>query len=206
MLKRLEVELRGTITQEQYNNLNKFFQKEGKFIDHKDRIVVCYPDPETGSLVEQCLTDIRVRTTNGIPEIIIKQGEWGGSDESRRELSVVGKKGDFDKMIVMMAALGHKTGIMAVRKGKVYEYQGVEFSLVEVPNHSYYFEAEIMVTAEKDKAAATKKVKNTCEKLGLKVLDKQGFYDYINKLNAESNETFNFADYKEGYFKKRFGI
>jgi len=202
----IEVEVRGIINKNKYDELNKLFGKEGKFLDHKDRVVVCYPDPETGSLVEQCKTDIRVRTTNGIPEIIIKLGEWGNQDESRRELSLVGKKGEFDKMILMLAAMGHKKGIMAVRHGKIYEYKGVEFSLVEVPNHSYYFEAEIMVKNEASKNEATKKITKICNELGLNILTQQGFFDYINQLNAESNETFDFTDYKEGYFAKRFGI
>jgi len=206
MKKNIEVELRGLLSKKQFLALNKLFKEKGKFIDDKDRVVVCYPDPETGSLVEECKTDIRVRTTNKIPEIIIKLGEWGHKDESRRELSLVGKKGEFDKMIVMLAALGHRNGIVAIRKGKVYSYKGIEFSLVEVPNHSYYFEAEIMVSNKKLQEIATRKIEKVCHELDLDILSQQGFFDYINKLNAESNEPFDFSAYKEGYFKTRFRI
>lgn len=206
MSKNIEVEVRGLLTEKQFKILNRLFEEEGVFVDNKDRVVVCYPDPETGSLVEECKTDIRVRTTNGIPEIIIKLGEWGHKDESRRELSLIGQRGEFDKMIIMLGALGHKKGIIAIRKGKVFHYKGIEFSLVEVPNHSYYFEAEIMVKNENRQKEATEKIEKICKELGLKILNQQGFFNYINKLNSESNEPFDFSSYKEGYFKKRFGI
>ena len=206
MAKNIEVEIRGLITNEQYYDLGKFLSENGKFLHAKERVAICYPDPETGSLVEECKTDIRVRTTNGIPEIIIKQGEWGNSNESRRELSLIGQKGEFDKMVIMLSALGHKKGVLVIRKGAVYEYKGIEFSLVEVPSHSYYFEAEIMVENKAEQEAAIKKISEVCEELGLKQLSQEDFFAYINRLNAEANEIFDFENYIEGYFSKRFGI
>lgn len=202
MIKNIEVEIRGEITKEEYDKLTKLFEKEGKFIDDKDRIAICYPDPNTGSLVEECFTDIRVRETNGIPEIIIKKGKWGGN-ENRKELSVIGKRGEFGKMLEMMDALGHKTGVAVVRKGKVYEYKGIEFSLVEVPDHSYYYEAELMV--EEDKIIeAQGKIRKLCDKLGLAVFDDDGFYTYINKLNKEANKPFCFDEYSDNFFDNNF--
>ncbi|AKM82725.1 TPA: hypothetical protein DD449_00695 [Candidatus Berkelbacteria bacterium] len=206
MNKKIEVELRGPITKEQFDRLESLFEKDGKFIDHKDRVLICYPDPDTGSFVEECFTDIRVRTTNGTPEMIIKLGKWGGDNENRRELSLMGKPGEFDKMVVMMAALGHKKGVWAVRKGKVFDYKEVEFSLVEVPDHSYYYEAEIMVEEVSKAKAARVKMEKLCKELNLEVFDDDGFYGYINRLNKESNKEFLFEKYSEGFFKKEFGI
>lgn len=202
----IEVELRGLLDKKQFRTLSKLFMEKGRFVSAKHRVFVSYPDPETGSLVEECKTDIRVRTTNGIPEISIKQGEWGSADESRREFSLVGKKGEFDKMVMMLAAMGHKKGVMAERKGAIYVYKGIEFSLVEVPGHSYYFEAEVMVKDKAAQQAATGKINKVCAELGLKTLSQQDFFAYINRLNTESNEIFDFKTYEEGYFNKRFGI
>jgi len=205
-LANFEVEIRGLITKEKYIELETLFAREGKFKYAKNRILLCYPDPNTGSLVEECKIDIRIRTTNGIPEIIIKEGEWGGENESRKELFLRGKKGEFDKMVMMLAALGHKKGIFAERRGAVYMYKGIEFSLVEVPDHSFYFEAEVMVKSKDRQKLATEKILKICAELGLKPLSQQEFYDYINRLNAESNEPFDFANYQEGYFNRRYGI
>lgn len=204
MTKNIEVEIRGEITKREFDRLMKLFKERGKFIDEKDRIAICYPDPNTGSLVEECFTDIRVRETNGIPEIIIKKGKWGGN-ENRKELSVVGKKGEFGKMLEMMDALGHKTGMAVVRKGKVFEYKDVEFSLVEVPDHSYYYEAELMVDESKIEEAQSQ-IRVLCSELGLTIFDDDGFYKYINKLNKEANRAFSFDEYNEDFFKNQFGI
>jgi len=205
MNKKIEVEIRGPLSKEQFEFLNKTFKKQGKFIAGKDRIALCYPDPTTGSLIEKVNTDIRIRTTNGIPEINIKLGKWGGH-EHRHEMSLVGKNGDFDKMVMMMAAMGFKKGIVAIRKGKVYKYKNIEFSVVEVPGHSYFFEAEIMVGGKSEVTKAKEKIRTICKNLSLKTFSDESFYDYIHQLNGEANEKFDFKNYKEGYFKRRFGI
>lgn len=199
-MKNIEVEIRGEITKSEFEKLMKLFTEKGKFIDDKNRIAVCYPDPDTGSLVEECYTDIRVRETNSIPEIIIKKGRWGGN-ENRKELSVVGKKGEFAKMLEMMDALGHKEGMAVVRKGKVFEYKGIEFSLVEVPGHSYYYEAELMVEEAKIDSAQ-KKIRKICNELGLDVFDDDGFFAYINKLNKEANKPFAFKNFDKSFFEE----
>lgn len=205
MIKKIEVEIRGPIKESDYKRLNRFFLNEGHFIDHKNRIAICYPDPETGSYVENLKSDIRVRSTNGIPELIIKKGKWGGK-ESREELSLKITKGEFDKLVMIMGALGFKKGITVVRNGKIFDYKGIEFSLVQVPNHSYYFEAEVMVTKKSEVKKTRENMETICKKLGLTLFDDKDFYNYINKLNAEANVAFDFEKYKPGNFKKKFGI
>lgn len=205
MAKNIEVEVRGPLTKEQFENLSKLFSTEGRFIADKNREAICFPDPNTGSLVERCETDIRVRNTNGIPELIVKTGTWGAEDESRREYSLIGKPGKFHEMIEMLAVMGFKSGMAVVRQGKVYEYEGVEFSLVEVPGHSNFFEAEIMV-ALKDKDAALADIKKICKKLGLTIFSQQEFYDYINLLNVEANREYNFEKFSDKYFEENFGL
>jgi adenylate cyclase class IV len=109
-------------------------------------------------------------------------------------------------MIIMLAAMGLKKGIMAERRGNIYTYKGIEFSVVEVPDHSYYFEAEQMVTNMAEQKEASKNIEKICQELGLKPLSQQEFFDYINRLNNEANEVFDFSQYAEGYFHQRFGI
>lgn len=202
-MKNIEVEVRGPLTETQYKSLMKKFEKEGEFIEDKNRTAICYPDPQTGSLVEDCNIDIRVRNTNGTPELIVKQGKWGAVDESRREFSLIGKEGQFNEMIEMLALMGFDKGVAVVRRGKVFKYQGVEFSLVEVPGHSFFFEAEIM-TGEGEKKKALKEIVDLCRTLGLELFSEQGFYDYINVLNKEANKEFTFEDFSKTYFEDNF--
>ena len=155
--------------------------------------------------LEDRVNDIRLRVTNKIPEIIVKVGKFGG-EENRKELSVLASLGDYDKLVQIFAILGLTKGMLCVRKSIVYEYKGIEFALVEVPNHSFYFEAEMMISSDADKNNAKQFIKDTCKQLGLKLFTDETFFAYISKLNNEANEVFDYKNYKDGYFQDRFKL
>jgi predicted adenylyl cyclase CyaB len=203
--KTIEVELRGHLTAKQYNDLLHFFTQYATFVTKKERILIDYSVflPDEG--IRERQRDIRLRVTNGIPEIIVKLGSWGG-DENRKELSVLAKKGEFDTLVQIFAALGFSKGIMAIRRSQVFQYKGIEFALVEVPNHSYYFEAEKMVGESDDKAKVHREIEQVVQELHLTPFTKENFYRYIELLNEEANELFDFTDYTDGYFRKRFSL
>lgn len=150
-------------------------------------------------------TDIRLRVTNKRPEIIVKLGSWGGN-EQREELSVMAEQGSFDTLVKIFGVMGYRKGMLCVRKSKVYEYKGVEFTLVEIPGNHYTYEAEKLVAADADKDAATVEIKKVCAELELQVYSDQEFFDFVKKLNNEVNEIFEFEKYTDGYFKGRFNL
>jgi adenylate cyclase class IV len=203
-MKNFEVEVRGPLNKNEYDKLNRFLKKNGIFIAHKKRIIVDYTATYGLQTIRNRDKDIRLRCTNGIPEMIIKIGNWGGS-EQRKEISLKGKKGEFDKMVEMFGALGFTEGIICIRNILVYNFKNIEFALVEVPNHSYFYEAEIMTT-EKDSNEATEYINKICKELNLKIFSADDFYKYVEILNKNVNEKFNFLKYKEGYFEKRFKL
>lgn len=203
--KTIEVEQRGHLSNEQYVELLRFFTQYASFVTKKERVLIDYSVflPEEG--IRERQRDIRLRVTNGIPEIIIKLGSWGGREE-RKELSVLAKKGEFDTLVQIFAALGFRKGIMAVRTSQVFMYQGIEFALVEVPGHSYYFEAEKMVEEDGDKAKAQREIQSVLRELHLTPFSREEFFEYIEELNDTANELFDFADYKDGDFQRRFSL
>ncbi|MBI2631355.1 hypothetical protein HYW73_04085 [Candidatus Nomurabacteria bacterium] len=146
-----------------------------------------------------------MRVTNGIPEIIVKVGEWGGT-EQRKELSAFTKPGEFDTLVEIFGELGFSKGMLCVRKSKVYEYKDIEFALVEVPGHSYYYEAEKMANNKENGGKLIKEIENVCEELKLNIFDKKQFFEYIDKLNRESNEIFDYKNFTPNYFKNRFNL
>jgi len=204
MNKNIEVEIRGPLSKEKFEYLTAVFEKDGKKITEKNRILIDYSTFLDGG-IENRKKDIRLRVTNGIPEIIVKIGEWGGVDK-RKELSVLAKPGDFDKLVQIFGELGLCKGVLCVRKSKVYEYKGIEFALVEVPGHSFYYEAEKMAHEKENLDTLTKEIKDICAELGLGVFDQKQFFEYVNKLNKEANEIFDFANYSLDYFKNRFSL
>lgn len=203
-MQNIEVEIRGPISKNDYDNLIAKFEKDGKKIGEKDRILIDYSTFLPGG-VENREKDIRLRSTNGIPEIMIKLGAWGGTDQ-REEISVLGQTGQFDAMVKAFAVLGYEKGMLCHRKTKVFEYQDIEFALVEVPGHSYYFEAEKMVEDTEDKDKITQEILSVCQNLGLSAFNQKEFFDYIHQLNSETNEIFEFDKYPKDYFKKTFNI
>ena len=197
-LKDIEVEVRGPLSEEKFNSLKEFFDIEGKKIAEKDRVLIDYSTFLEGG-IEDRQKDIRLRITNGVPEIIVKLGGWGGS-EQRKELSVLTTQGSFDTLVQIFAALGLHKGMLCVRKSQVYEYKGVEFALVEVPGHSYYYEAEKMTHDSENIQACMDEITALCKSLDLDIFTSKDFFEYIHTLNRESNEIFNYTNYIPSYF------
>jgi adenylate cyclase class IV len=204
MDKNIEIEIRGPLSKEEFDNLVKLFEVEGEKTSEKDRVLIDYSTFLEGG-IEKRKKDIRLRVTNGVPEIIVKVGEWGGT-EQRKELSAFTKPGEFDTLVEIFGELGFIKGILCVRKSKVYEYKGIEFALVEVPGHSYYYEAEKMATNKENGDNLIKEIENVCKELKLSIFDKKQFFEYVNKLNKEANEVFDYRNYTSNYFKNRFNL
>ena len=201
----IEVEVRGGLTANEYNELHAFLVREGNYKERKYRILLDYSTFMQEEGIANRTRDIRLRVTNGQPEIITKLGRWGGG-ENRKEISVLAEKGSFDRLVETYAVLGYKKAMLCIRNTEVFEYQGIEFALVEVPGHSYYFEAEMMVSSEDPLPEAHEKLDAVCKNLKLSVFDDKGFYEYIEVLNREANEVFEFDESREGYFEKRFNL
>lgn len=201
----IEVEQRGPLSTDDYRRLDTFLKEHGTFKEHKNRIVVDYAESFTPESVSSRTKDIRLRVTNGVPEIIVKIGNWGGS-EQRRELSALSPNTPFDVLVEIFAALGVTKGILYERKSTVYDYGDIEFALIEVPGHSYFFEAEMIAHSDADAKAAETKIHETCRELGITPFTRDEFFTYIDKLNQESNEEFDATTIPHDYFKKRFSL
>lgn len=205
MKKNIEIELRGPLSKKQYSELISFFESNGQKIVEKERVLIDYSTFLKGGIKKR-QKDIRLRVTNGIPEIIVKIGSWGGECEQRRELSILSKRGTFDTLVEIFAHLGYHKGILAIRKSHIYLYKNIEFALVEVPNHSFYFEAEKMINEKENADKIIIEIKKVCKNLGLTLFNQKQFFAYIKTLNKEANEVFDFASYTPNYFKNRFDL
>ncbi len=203
--KNIEIELRGPLSESRYGELADFLENNGEFIKDKKRVLIDYSTFIKGQELEGRTKDIRLRATNGIPEIIIKLGEWKGSDQ-RKELSIKTEPGTFDTLVQIYAALGYGKGMLCVRDIKVYRYRDAEFALCQVPGHSYYFEAEKLINNMDEKDKIKRELETICDELELKRFTDEQYFDYIRKVNDEANEIFDYNGYEENYFKKRFNI
>jgi len=203
--KNIEVEIRGPLTKSEYFRLERYLKKNGRFIQKKDRVLIDYSLFIPSEGMESRKNDIRLRVTNKIPEIVVKTGKMGGSDE-REEVSVLARKNNFDNLVKIFAILGLKKGMLCIRRGSIYKYKNIEFSLIEVPNHSFYFEVEKLIRKNEDKDKVKQELLDVCRQLNLKIFSDKSLYSYLRRLNHEANEVFNFKDYKDNYFKQRFNL
>ena len=182
----IEVEIRGPLTEEEFARVSAFLIKNGKEHARKERVLVAFDDDDP-------LLDVRVRITNGVPELIVKKGRFGAS-EAREEFSTIAEKGQFIPLVKTCFAMGYRSGIIAERNSHVYEYDDVEFALIDVPGHSKFFEAEMLVNDIAGSTDAREHILATCSALRLSVFDEEGFTMYVRKLDAESNKPFKNED------------
>ncbi len=203
MTKNIEVEHRGTLTREKFDTLRKFFEKEGKFVKEKDRFSIIYfPRGKEKLKVPKSPLDLRIRITNKEAEIVLKYGKSSGAD-ARKEFSFPLNPSQFKEAIELLFILGFYYGVLQATKTYAYEYQGIEFALVDVPGWGYYFEAEIMADSNSVKMV-NEKLTSVCRELGLTVLNDKEFYQLLEDLSNRSGFRFNFKKEVFSELKKRF--
>lgn len=74
MNKNIEIEIRGPLSKKEFKDLIRFFDAKGEKITEKNRILIDYSTFLKGGVKDR-QKDIRLRVTNGTPEIIVKIGK-----------------------------------------------------------------------------------------------------------------------------------
>jgi len=77
---------------------------------------------------------------------------------------------------------------------------------VEVPDHSYFFEAEIELSEEEGTEHAQSKLREVLSDLNLVTYSDAEYFAYIELLNKEANIIFDANLESETYFKDTFNI
>src|SRR3989344_6831132 len=91
----IEVEVRSFVSKEKYEELLKFFKKEGHFINED------YQETYYFNSVE----DLRIQRNNFFSKIWLKKGKI--HDDYREEIEIKFHKDDFEKLERLFKALGY---------------------------------------------------------------------------------------------------
>jgi predicted adenylyl cyclase CyaB len=184
----IEVEIRGRLPDAQFESFRTLMQEKGELLETQDREMILlrgYPgyskDPNARD------TDIRLRATNGVCEVMVKH-KTSDNNVARSEISLPLACTDLTVPKEVFKALGYSEGLWMHRKKEVYQYKGIEWSIVDVPEGLRYFEAEIEAHEGDDTEAIHKNLLEEAEKLGLSALNPEEMRDFIFELDAKVNK------------------
>ena len=185
MKSNIEVEIRGRLSDAEYDRVKKFLDQHGKHVENHEREMFLLRDYPgyTKDFVSRSV-DIRLRNTSGRCEIMLKRQMEG----AREEVSLKLAETDLENAKKVAKALGCTTAVWMHRLKEVYEYNGVEWSLVIAPNNIRYYEAEIALADTKKVAGTHIQLAEEAKKLGLEVLDDEGTRALIHRLDTEANK------------------
>lgn len=175
----IEIELRGPLTESAFKRLSKYLKSEGRFIEIKNRITYVFQtDDKT--------LDLKIRTTNDESEIVIKKGFWGA--QRREEIILPIKTEAVPSAKKLFASLGYKKGIIATREAHVFEYQGIELSLIKCPKNYYFYEAEFL--GDKSAKDPEGQIKKVLTSLDLEFWTEEEVFEFLMTCNKEIDEHF----------------
>ena len=179
----VEVEVRGPVAPGKVDELLARLSREGEYKGLSDRFFVSFAIDEMRSQG----IDLRVRMTNGHTQIVAKVGKFLG--EMRTETIVDVGAGQFKEAVALLGILGIHGDLAARRIIHNYQLNDLLLSVVEVPGHSWFYEAE-KICSEDDKESCRKQIMEQLNLLGLDKYSEDEFMAYVKTLDAEANIFF----------------
>lgn len=190
---KIEIEHRGLLTKKKFEELLDFFHKNGKFLGKKERFSIIYIQAKNSVAEDRdCEIDLKLRITNKLPELALKYGKWSGKD-ARKEFNLDIKKDQFWECVELLKILGYERCALMANTKNDFLYKNIEFSLVEVPDWGYYFEAEILADP-KDITKYDKLIEKEVSALGLKVASEEEFVRLLDELNSRPGSRLEIND------------
>src|SRR5258708_34086203 len=176
----VEVEITGPLTSGESIRI----REEGAawcFKGHFDRYMINFTTAEMRSKQ----LDLRARVTNGSPELVVKHGEWGSG--KRIETIVQCERGQFESLVKAIVAIGFLQGIGCRRIIERFTDDEVEFSIIEVPRYTTFYEAELLAPVGEEDVAMDRLLEWARSRC-LRVFTKEEFLKFIDDLDANAND------------------
>lgn len=188
----IEVEIRGRLTESQYEELKKYLEERGTFQKHSERemyLLRGYPGYDAGFAGRDM--DIRLRNTNGECEIMVKR-KIGDGIAGREEIQLRLQDTHLDTAKKVVAALGYTSAKKMVRTMDLYKYEGIDWQVVATPKGLWYYEAELEAANGEEVSEITKKLHAAAGELQLPIMSDEELDEFINILDKEVNEDVEF--------------
>lgn len=184
----IEVEIRGQLSKERFDELTNFFAKNAELLETQDReMILLRQVPGYSHSPTERVNDVRLRCTNGETEVMIKT-KASEHNTARTELSIPLTRTTLDQAKELARAFGCTEGQWMHRRKKVYDYQSVHWSLVEAPPHIYYFEAERIAKTKDEIPVVEHALHDAAVALQLPVFTPVELQEFIALLGREVNK------------------
>ena len=177
-----EIEIRGKISAEQFDNLYKLLSKAGELADHYHRISLDLSpgfDPSTKTWKNSSGTDIRLKKSDDKEKISIKTGNF--HDLERQEIEVKLQTGQFLGALDMLEAMGFNSGMIYFWESWEFNYQGFEIKLSQYTPDYFTFEVE---------GKANSDVHEIAQKMGLTAYSNDEYKKAIDWENQNIHQLY----------------
>jgi adenylate cyclase class IV len=139
----IEIEKRGLLTEEKYNELLRFLESCATSLGTDDKDIVYY-------IYDDKLLKVVNNISKGSAKVSLKMNKLGDSIATK-EIEVSFGQNDYEKMkeILNVISLAPKV-IEGTQKRKNFIYKGCEIAMKWSKDYGYHFEIEKMATEEKE--------------------------------------------------------
>lgn len=138
-----EIEIRGKLIKEKFDELFKKLTENGKLADHYHRFSLDLSpgfDPVTKTWKNSSGTDIRLKKSDEKEKLSVKMGTF--QDKERKEVEIKLQTGEFLSALDFLEALGYNSGMIYYWESWEFDYQGVEIKLSKYTDEYFTFEIE----------------------------------------------------------------
>jgi hypothetical protein len=138
-----EIEIRGKINKEQFDNLFKLLSEMGELANHYHRLSLDLSpgfDPTTKTWKNSGGMDIRLKKSDDHEKISLKIGNF--HDLERKEIEVKLQTGQFLEALDMLEVMGFNSGMIYFWESWEFNYLGVEIKLSKHTDDYFTFEVE----------------------------------------------------------------
>ena len=150
-----EIEIRGKLSKDKFDELFKLLTSDGELADHYHRLSLDLSpgfDPETKTWKNSSGTDIRLKKSDEKEKLSVKMGSF--HEKERKEVEVKLQTGQFLSALDFLEALGYNSGMIYYWESWEFDYEGVEIKLSKYTDDYFTFEIEGKENSDVDTIAA----------------------------------------------------
>lgn len=178
-MRNLEVELRGKMSDDEYQNLITFLDQNGTDKELDNRKTVFFKlDGKT--------LKVTSRLSKNTAKIALKMGDILSS-KFQEEFELNFNPEEFDIAVNIFKNLGFDKIQYTTQNRINYKYKGFDFSVKWSEDWGYHFEIDTVVDIEEKIDEARTSIRNLAEKMGLKIMMEEEFKRQSLEINKKHN-------------------